>query len=46
MTEAIIISVANRTDTGQIVETEDNIDKSDVGPGMNKIIGEVISEET
>ena len=39
-----------RIDTGQvtdqIAETEDNIDKTDIGLGMNKILGEVILEET
>ena len=28
------------------METEDNIDRTEVGLGMNKIIGEVISEVT
>ena len=46
MTDAVIINKAIRTDTGQIVETEDNIDRTEVGLGMNKIIGEEISEET
>ena len=31
---------------GQIVETEDSIDRIEVGLGMNKIIGHEISEET
>ena len=39
-----------RTDTdeitGQILETEDNIDKTEVGLNMSKILGEVILEET
>ena len=46
MTDGIIISEANRTDTGQIVETEDNIDRTEIGLGMNEIIGEEVSEET
>ena len=46
MTDAIMIGEAIRTDIGQIVETEDSIDKIEVGLGMNKIIGEEISEET
>ena len=32
--------------TGQIVTTEDSTDKTEVGPDMNKITGEVTSEET
>ena len=44
MTDAIMISEAIRTDIGQIVETEDSIDRSEVGLDMNKIIGEVILE--
>ena len=31
--------------TGQIVETEDNTDKTEVGIDMNKVIGEVTLEE-
>ena len=31
--------------TGQISETEDNTDKTEVGLGMNKILGEVILGE-
>ena len=46
MTDAIMISEAIRTDIGQIVKTEDIIDKIEVGLGMNKIIKEEISEET
>ena len=46
MTDAIIISEAIRTEKGQIVETEGSIDRTEVGLGMNKIIGEVISEVT
>ena len=38
-------SKAIRTDIDQIVETEDNIDRKEVGLGMNKIIGEVNLEE-
>ena len=41
-----MISEASRTDIGQIVETEDSTDKTEVGLDMNKIIGEVISEVT
>ena len=44
MTVAIMISKVIITDTDQIVETEDSIDRTEVGLGMNKIIGEVISE--
>ena len=40
-----MISKAIRTDTGQVVETEDIIDRTEVGLGMNKIIGEEISKE-
>ena len=32
--------------TGQTAETGDNINKTEVGPDMSKIIGEVILEET
>ena len=46
MTNAVMTSKAIRTDIDQIVETEDNIDRAEVGLGMNKIIGEVISEVT
>ena len=45
MTDKIMISKAIRTNTGQIVETEDSIDKIEAGPGMNRIIGELISGE-
>ena len=45
MIDAVMFSKVIRTDTGQIVETEDSIDKIEVGLGMNKIIGEVISEK-
>ena len=31
--------------TGQIVMTEDSTDKTEVGPDMNKITGEVTLEE-
>ena len=44
MTDPIMISEAIKIDIGQIVETEDNIDRIEVGLGMNKIIGEIISE--
>ena len=39
----IMISKATRTDIDQIAETEDSTDRSEVGLGMDKIIGEVIS---
>ena len=46
----ITIRETIRTDTdqitGQIVVTEDNTYKTEVGPDMNKIIGEVTLEET
>ena len=45
VTDTIMTSKAIRTDTGQIVETEDNIDRAEVGLGMNKIIAEELSEE-
>ena len=45
MTDAIMIRKATRTDIGQIVETEDIIDKIGLGLGMKKIIGEEMSEE-
>ena len=32
--------------TDQIVETEDNTDRTEGGPDMNKILGEVILQET
>ena len=32
--------------TGQIAVTEDNTDKTELGPDMNKIIEEVTLEET
>ena len=41
----IIISIAIRTDIGQIVVTKDNTDKIEVGLDMNRITGEEISEE-
>ena len=44
MTDAIMISETIRTDIDQILETEDNIDRTEVGINTNKIIGEVISE--
>ena len=46
MTDAFKIRKAIRTNIGQIVETEDNIYRTEVGLGTNKIIGEVISEVT
>ena len=45
MTDAIMISEAIKTGIGQIVKTEDSIDKVEVGLGTNKIIGDEISEE-
>ena len=44
MTDAIIISEAIRINIDQIIETGDHIDWTEVGLGMNKIIGEAISE--
>ena len=44
MTDAIMINEATRADIGQIVETKDSTDRTEVGLDMNKIIGEVISE--
>ena len=46
MTDVITISKAIRTGIGQIVVTEDNIDKTEVGLDMKTITGEEISEET
>ena len=39
----IIISIAIRTDIGQIVVTECNTDKIEVGLDMNRFTGENIS---
>ena len=44
ITDAIMISKAIKTDIDHMVETEDSIDKIAVGLGMNKNIGEEISE--
>ena len=44
MTDIVMISKATRTDIGQIVETEDCIDRIEVDLDMKKIIGEIISE--
>ena len=44
MTDAIMIGKVIRTDIGQIVETEDSIDKTEADLGINKIIGEEILE--
>ena len=44
MTDAIMISKVIRTNINQIVETEDSIDRTEVGLDMNRIIGEAISE--
>ena len=44
MTDGVMTSEAIRRDVDQIVETGDSIDRTDVGLGMNKFIGEVISE--
>ena len=38
MTNAITISEAIKTDIGQIVETEDIIERTEAGLGTNKII--------
>ena len=40
-----ISAVVANIQTGQIAETEDNTDKTEVDLDMNKILGEVISEE-
>ena len=40
ITDAIMISKVTRTGIGQIVVTEDSIDKTEVGLSMNKITGE------
>ena len=49
VTTEITIRGTMRTDTdqvtGQVVVTEDNTGKTEVGLDMNKIIGEVILEE-
>ena len=42
----ITINKAVRTDIGQIMVTEDNIDKIEVGLDMNKITEEETSKET
>ena len=44
VTDTIMISKAIRTNIDQIVETEDSIDRTEVGLDMKKITGEVISE--
>ena len=44
--DAIMTSEAIRTNIHQIVETEDSIDRSEVGLDMKKIIGKVLSEVT
>ena len=41
-----IISIGTDQVTGQIAETEDNTDETEVGLSTNKIIGEVILKET
>ena len=46
MTDAIMINKATRTDIGQIVETEDSTESTEVSLDVNKIIGEVISGVT
>ena len=43
MIDTVMTIEATRTDIDPIVETEDNIGRTEVGLGMNKII-EVISE--
>ena len=42
MTDAVMTSEAIRTDIDLIVETVDNIDRTEVGLSTNKNIGEVI----
>ena len=46
MTDAIMISEVIRIDIDQTVETGDSINKTEVYPGMHKIIGEEILEIT
>ena len=41
-----MISKAVTTGLGQTVETEDNINRAEVGLGMKKVVGEVILEVT
>ena len=41
-----IIRIDTDQITDQIAETEDNIDKTEAGLGINKILGEIILEET
>ena len=43
MIDAVMISEVIKIDTGQIVETGDSIDKTEVDQGMNKVI-EIIQE--
>ena len=42
MTGAVMTSEAITTDIDQIVETEDDISRTEVGLGTNKIMGKVI----
>ena len=44
MIDAVIISEVIKIETGQIVETGDNIDKIEIDQGMNKNIEEEILE--
>ena len=44
MTDAVTINEIIRINIDQIVETGDNIDRTEVGLGINKIMGEAISE--
>ena len=44
MTDTVMTSQAIRIDIDQIVETGENIDSTEAGQGIIKIIGEVISE--
>ena len=44
MADAIMISEVIRINVDQIVETGDNIDRTEVCLGVNKVIGEAISE--
>ena len=46
MIDAIMIGEVIRINIDQIVEIGDNIERTEVGLGMNKITGEAISEVT
>ena len=45
MTDAVMISKTIRTDIDLTVEAEDNIDRIEVGLGMNRIVEEEISDK-